>query len=148
MALLASLRNRSTGLPGAALVALLCGTLAAPANALQDVPAPIPTAIPEPLGGEQAIGAAPLNQGQLESLVAPIALYPDPLLAQCLVASTYPLDVVEAQQWVDKNPNLKGADLAAAAEKQTWDPSVQALAAIPDALKRMSENVEWTTELG
>jgi hypothetical protein len=141
-----SLRTRSAGLPGAAIVALLCGTLAAPANALQN--APVPTAVPEALAEPEAVASPPLNTDQLEALVAPIALYPDPLLAQCLVASTYPIDLVSAQQWLDRNPNLKGADLAAAAEKQPWDPSVQALVAIPDALKRMSENVEWTTDLG
>ena len=128
---LQSLRARSTGLPGAALAAILSGTLAAPANALQNPP--VPTAVPVALGEPEAVASPPLNTDQLEALVAPIALYPDPLLAQCLVASTYPLDLVAAQQWRDRNPSLKGADLEAAAEQQPWDPSVQALVAIPDA---------------
>ena len=134
-----TLRVRLSGIRGTTLIAVLAALLAAPAGVAQDA-APLPP--PEPLE------APPLNSDQIEALVAPIALYPDPLLAQCLVASTYPIDVVSAQQWLDRNPNLKGADLAAAAEQQPWDPSVQALVAIPDALKRMSENVEWTTDLG
>ncbi|HMF08971.1 MAG TPA: DUF3300 domain-containing protein, partial [Thermoanaerobaculia bacterium] len=100
-------------------------------------------------GGEQAPDQAPkLPQDQLESLVAPIALYPDPLLSQCLVASTYPLDIMEAQQWIGKNPDLKGDALTDAAKKQDWDPSIQAMVALPDVMKRMSENIQWTTDLG
>ena len=136
---------RLSGFRGAAVVGVLAALLAAPAGALQN--APVPTAIPEPLAAEE-VEATPLNEGQLEALVSPIALYPDPLLAQCLVASTYPLDLVAAQQWLGNNKNLKGADLQAAAEKQPWDPSVQGLVEVPDALKRMSEDVEWTTDLG
>jgi hypothetical protein len=86
--------------------------------------------------------------GELESLVAPVALYPDPILAQLLVASTYPLDIMEAQQWVGKNSSLNGDELTKAAEKQGWDPSIQAMVEFPDVLKRMSENVKWTTDLG
>ena len=141
-----TLRIRLSGIRGTALVAVLAAWVAAPGAALQN--APVPTAVPQPLGESAPIEAPPLNPEQIEALVAPIALYPDPLLAQCLVASTYPLDLVSAQQWLDRNTSLKGADLEAAAEQQPWDPSVQALVAIPDALKRMSENVEWTTDLG
>src|SRR5213592_5170071 len=72
---------------------------------------------------------------QLDSLVAPIALYPDPLLAQTLAASTYPLEIVQLQQWLTKHPDLKGEALAAAVEKQNWDPAVQGLAALPDVVK-------------
>jgi hypothetical protein len=85
---------------------------------------------------------------QLESIVAPIALYPDPLLAQMLIASTYPLDVIAAQQWLDRNKSLKGVELEKAVEKQSWDPSVQGLVSIPEALKRLSENIQWTSDLG
>ena len=92
--------------------------------------------------------AQKLPMDQLESLVAPIALFPDPLLAQMLVAATYPLDVVAAQQWLDKNKNLTGEELTKAAEKQPWDPSVQAMVAIPEALKKLSENIAWTQDLG
>jgi hypothetical protein len=80
--------------------------------------------------------------------VAPIALYPDELLSQVLVASTYPLEVVQAYQWLQQHPELKGHDLTDAAAKQSWDPSVQALVAFPDLLKRMSQDVTWITNLG
>jgi hypothetical protein len=89
-----------------------------------------------------------LSADQLDALVAPIALYPDTLLAQCLVASTYPIDVVQAQQWAEKNKNLKGEELSNAAMKEKWDPSVQALVSLPDALKVLSQDVKWTTDLG
>ena len=85
---------------------------------------------------------------QLDSLVAPIALYPDPLLAQTLAASTYPLEVIQLQQWMDRNKNLKDKALADAVAKQPWDPSVQALAATPDVVQRLAGNVQWTTDLG
>ena len=77
-------------------------------------------------------GATTLNAQQLDSMVAPIALYPDTLLSQVLVASTYPLEVVEAQQWLDQNKTLSGPALTDAAKKQSWDPSIQALVAFPD----------------
>ncbi len=90
----------------------------------------------------------PWKPEELESLLAPVALYPDPLLAQVLAASTYPLELVEAQQWLTQHPELKGKDLTDAAAKQDWDPSVQALVAFPDVLKRLTENVRWTTDVG
>ena len=71
-----------------------------------------------------------LSADQLDDLVAPVALYPDPLLSQVLVASTYPLEVVEAQQWLQRNNSLSGAQLMDAARQQNWDPSVQALVAL------------------
>src|SRR5438445_3916253 len=78
---------------------------------------------------------------QLDNLIAPIALYPDPLLTQVLVASTYPLEVVEAQQWLQNNSSLQGADLIAAAEQQNWDASVQALVAFPDVLAKLNLDI-------
>ena len=92
--------------------------------------------------------ASRLPNDQLDSLVAPIALYPDPLLAQMLAASTYPLEMVQLQQWLLAHPDLKDKALVSAVEKQDWDPSVQAMAAVPDALKQLSENIKWTTDLG
>jgi len=89
-----------------------------------------------------------LSTGELESLVAPIALYPDPLLSQVLVAATYPLEVVEAAQWLDQNGGLSGTALQNAASLQNWDPSVQALVMFPDALRLLSGNIQWTTALG
>src|SRR5213082_3066339 len=85
---------------------------------------------------------------QLDSLVAPIALYPDPLLAQTLACSTYPLEIIQLQQWLVKNKTLKDKALVDAVQKQDWDASVQAMAAFPDLVKQLSENVKWTTDLG
>jgi len=89
-----------------------------------------------------------LTADQLADLVAPIALYPDGLLSQALVASTYPLEVVEAQQWLRHNPTLRGTQLTDAAKQQSWDPSVQALVAFPDVLNLLTQNIRWTTDLG
>jgi hypothetical protein len=92
--------------------------------------------------------AAKIPPDQLDSLVAPIALYPDPLLAQTLAASTYPLEIVQLQQWLAKNPGLKDQALVDAVAKQPWDPSIQALAALPDVVKRLADDLQWTTDLG
>jgi hypothetical protein len=89
-----------------------------------------------------------MSANQLDGLVAPIALYPDPLISQILVASTYPLEVVEAFQWTQRNPGLSGPALTQAAAEQNWDPSVQALVVFPDVLRRLNEDVNWTTNLG
>ena len=85
---------------------------------------------------------------QLDSLVAPIALYPDGLLAQTLAASTYPLEIVQLQQWLEKNKNLKDKTLSDAVAKQPWDPSVQSMAVVPDVVNRMANDIQWTTDLG
>ena len=85
---------------------------------------------------------------QLDNLVAPVALYPDPLLGQLLVASTYPLELVEAQQWLQQHRNLQGTALMDAAKQQNWDASVQAMVALPDVLGRLNQDVQWTTDLG
>ena len=102
--------------------------------------------------GQQAAApdeAAPkIPNDQLDSLVAPIALYPDPLLAQVLAASTYPLEVIQLQQWLTKNKGLSDKALADAVIKEDWDPSVQALAALPDVAKRLADDIKWTTDLG
>ena len=92
--------------------------------------------------------AATIPADQLDSLVAPIALYPDPMLAQVLAASTYPLEIVQLQQWLEKNKTLKDKALADAVQKQPWDPSVQGLAAMPDLVKRLANDIQWTTDLG
>jgi len=94
----------------------------------------------------QEAGTIPADQ--LDSLVAPIALYPDPLLAQVLAASTYPLELVQLQQWLSKHADLKGEALTAAVQKEDWDPSVQAMSAFPDLVKRLVESIKWTTDLG
>ena len=89
-----------------------------------------------------------LPNDQLDSLVAPIALYPDPLLSQTLVASTYPLEIIQLQQWMERNKNLKDQALADAVKKQPWDPSIQSMVAVPDVIERLAGNIQWTTELG
>jgi len=89
-----------------------------------------------------------LSSEQLDSLVAPIALYPDPLLSQTLVASTYPLEIVQLHQWLQQNKGLKDKALTDAAMKQGWDPSIQAMAAFPDLVKQLAESVRWTNDLG
>jgi hypothetical protein len=105
-------------------------------------------AVRSPQAGQPAQEAPKISNDELDSLVAPIALYPDPLLAQMLAASTYPLEIVQLQQWLAKHKDLKDKALVAAVEKEGWDPSVQAMAAIPDAVKQLAENVKWTTDLG
>src|SRR6201987_5921261 len=85
---------------------------------------------------------------QLDSLVAPIALYPDPVLAQTLAASTYPLEIIQLQQWLEKNKNLKNKEMADAVAKQSRGPSGQAMAALPDVVKRLADDIQWTTDLG
>ena len=85
---------------------------------------------------------------QLDNLVGPIALYPDPLLGQVLAASTYPVELMEAEQWLQANPNLRGQQLMDAAREQNWDPSVQALVAMPDVLSLLTQDIRWTTDLG
>ena len=85
---------------------------------------------------------------QLDSLVAPIALYPDPLLAQVFAASTYPLQIVEAQRWLQQHTSLKGQAFTAEAAKQDWDPSIQALVVFPSVILQMARNLQWTTALG
>jgi hypothetical protein len=102
----------------------------------------------------QSQAAAPASQParipteQLDSLVAPVALYPDPLLAQVLAASTYPLEIVQLQQWLARNKELKDKQLADAVAKEQWDPSVQALAALPDVVNRLANDIQWTSDLG
>ena len=85
---------------------------------------------------------------QLQRLVAPIALYPDSLVAQILAASTYPEQVVQADRWVQAHPELKGEALGRAVDQQPWDPSVKALAAFPSVLGNMDKNLSWTSSLG
>src|SRR5262249_45128420 len=89
-----------------------------------------------------------LKPEELDALVSPIALYPDTLLAEVLMASTYPLEVVQAARWVDENKNLKGDALKAGVDKQGWDDSVKSLTATPSVLAMMSSKLDWTQKLG
>src|SRR5215470_4705106 len=114
-------------------------------------PAPDTAAAQSEGGGQDQSQPAPkIPADQLDSLVAPIALYPDNLLSQTLVASTYPLEIMQLQQWLEKNPSLvkDQTKMAEAVKKQPWDPSIQAMAALPDVVKRLSDDIQWTTDLG
>jgi hypothetical protein len=125
------------------LLVMVCTIAIAPGDTLSCMPSP-----------HSAQAASPQNQpakippDQLDSLVAPIALYPDPMLAQTLAASTYPLELIQLQQWMTKNPGLKDKALADAVVKQPWDPSIQALAGLPEVVKRLADDIQWTTDLG
>jgi hypothetical protein len=114
-------------------------------SALQDAPAP-PQGAPAP--NAQAPPYTQSTPEQLQQLVAPIALYPDSLVAQILAASTFPEQVVEADRWVQEHQDLKGDALGQAADQQPWDPSVKALAAFPSVLGNMDKNLSWTSSLG
>jgi hypothetical protein len=98
--------------------------------------------------GEAAPQQQLLGEGELNQLVAPIALYPDALLAQVLMASTYPLEVVQAVRWAKANKSLKGEKLDDALTKQDWDASVKALVATPTVLAMMNDDLDWTEKLG
>jgi len=89
-----------------------------------------------------------LSPQQLDDLVAPIALYPDPLLAQVLAASTYPTELAQAQQWVSDHPDWQASRLVQEAKNQNWDPSVQGLVAFPQVLSYLTQNMNWTAQLG
>jgi hypothetical protein len=138
------------------LAALLAGiAFAGVAPAADAPPIAVPPAVsavpPQVAAAPPAPPAAPQpGLARLEQLVAPIALYPDPLLAQILMASTYPLEVVEAARWTADPAHraLSGDALAAALAARNWDPSVKALTAFPDVLANMSEKLEWTQDLG
>ncbi len=90
----------------------------------------------------------PQSTDQLDQLVAPIALYPDSLVAQILAASTFPAQIVEADRWVQAHPDLKDKALADAVDQQNWDPSVKAICAFPSVLANMDKNISWTSSLG
>jgi hypothetical protein len=125
------------------MAAALCITLTMPTAAQVSTPPAPATAAP---ASNQAAKTFP--QGELDQLLAPIALYPDSLLAQVLMASTYPLDVVMAERWVKANPSLKDQALQDALQKQPWDASVKSLTVFPQVLTMMSEKLDWTQKLG
>src|SRR5262245_57310720 len=112
---------------------------------------PLMTVVGRPQSPQQpameTTNAAP-SADDLKSLVAPIALYPDNLIAQILTGATYPTQVVDADRWLQKNKNLQGEQLAAAVDKQAWDPSIKGLTQFPSVLSNMSTNLSWTSSLG
>ncbi|TCK32433.1 uncharacterized protein DUF3300 [Paraburkholderia sp. BL8N3] len=111
-------------------------------------PTPLPTTPPQTLAPNAAQSPAPFEPEEIEALVAPIALYPDSVLSQVLMASTYPLEIVHAARWVKANPNVKGDAAVKAVENQPWDTSVKSLVAFPQILEPMSDKLDWTQKLG
>src|SRR5580700_5926755 len=109
-------------------------------------PAPAETAAPAE--AEQPPENSMFTRDELEKLLAPIALYPDPLLAQMLPASAYPVQIVQAQRWLDKNRALVAKNDYSGIDNQNWDPAVKALARFPGVIKLMSADLDWTTDLG
>ena len=105
---------------------------------------PPPAAVQQP----PQPAAQQLGQGELEKLLAPIALYPDDLVAQILTASTYPIEVVQAARWVNAHPKVSGNGLQDAMQQQPWDPSVKGLTAVPQVLAMMNDKLDWTQQLG
>src|SRR5258705_8626017 len=135
------------------LIAVICVVAIVPGDTLAELPsfqAQSPsTQAPSPAAPAKA-QAPPTKMPpvELDSLVAPIPLYPDPLLAQTLAASTYPLEIIQLQQWLEKHCTLKDKALADAVAKESWDPSIQALAGLPEVVKRLANDIQWTTDLG
>ncbi len=129
-----SMRLQSCMLAVAMLVA------ASPGWAQQTSAPPVPAAT--------SASAKTFSQQDLDQILAPIALYPDALLAQIFMASTYPLEIVEAARWVKANPNVKDKALEDAMQKQTWDPSVKSLTTVPQVLGQMNDKLDWTQKLG
>jgi len=121
-------------------LALLFATWPQSLPAYQDAQASTPQ--------EQTPPYAQQTPEQLQRLVAPMALYPDSLVAQILAAATFPEQVVEANRWVEAHPDLKGEALGQAVDPEPWDPSVKALTAFPSVLGNMDKNLSWTSSLG
>lgn len=145
-------RNRPAFLAEVALVALLAGPAAAAAQtdaSTADAGATSDVATADPDAADVEVEAPAYSDDDLDGLVAPVALYPDPLLALVLVAATYPIDVVKADRWVEDNQEIADDARADAAQAEGWDPSVAVLAAgFPTVIDTMSADLEWTESLG
>jgi Protein of unknown function (DUF3300) len=133
--------------------ALIAGPAMAQAQDNPAAPAAPAAGAAAPATGAEANPAEPaaeesFTRAELEKLLAPIALYPDPLLAQMLPASAYPVQIVQAQRWLDKNKALVAKNDYSGIDNQNWDPAVKALARFPDVIKTMSADLDWTTDLG
>ncbi len=126
------------------LIAVTCAILLVPSSSRPSVA----TELAQPQANAPNEVAPKIPNDQLDSLVAPIALYPDPLLAQVLVASTYPLELIQLQQFLDKHKDLKDKALTDAVMKEDWDASIQAMAVLPEVVKRLATDIKWTTDLG
>jgi len=130
-------------------VTLISLSLAMPPGWAQTAP-PAPTGAGAPAAAPDEQNATQFNPEQLDALLAPIALYPDQLLMQVLMASTYPVQIVEASRWLESSSNkdLKGDDLAKALEIKSWDPSVKSLVPFPQVLDMMDQQLDWTQQVG
>src|SRR5271170_8446440 len=128
-----------------ALAAALALSISQAALAQSPTPAAPPAAPQQQASTDQS---QLLSAGQLDALVAPIALYPDALLSEVLMASTYPLEVIEADRWAQANKKLTGDALTKAVGQQSWDDSVKSLVATPSVLDMMSSKLDWTQALG
>jgi len=126
----------------------IAASLALDPIAFAQQPAPPQRTAAEVSATQPKASGATFSQQDLDELLAPIALYPDALLAQVLMASTYPLEVVEAARWQKQNASLKDKALEEAVKNQTWDESVKALTIVPQVLTMMNEKLDWTTKLG
>jgi hypothetical protein len=134
-------------LAAVALALLIASTGVAPAQTNPSAPGVAPAqtnAVPRAPDQSQQL----LTAGQLDALLAPIALYPDTLIAEILMASTFPLEVVEAQRWLTAHKRLSGAQLKTEVSKQSWDESVKSLTATPSVLQMLNDKLEWTQKLG
>ena len=131
-------KSQQISMPSRLVIGLLSTLLA--------IPAAVPLAYAQ--ADQHQSGAAQLSQAQLSALVAPIALYPDALLSQVLMASTYPLEVAEAANWQKANSKLKGNALNQALQQQSWDASVKSLVLFPPVLQMMGSQLSWTQNLG
>src|SRR5499427_5613841 len=145
-----AIKSQRKGTTFQTVLVIVCALAVVPGDSLAHWPTsgPVQASSSEEKAAKSEEKAPKIPPDQLDALVAPIALYPDPLLAQTLAASTYPLEVMQLQQWLAKNPGLTGKALADSVASQPWDPSVQAMAAFPDVVKMLAENSQWTTDLG
>jgi hypothetical protein len=144
-------RLKRAAAPVVAGIILLAGLQAGCATtpAQPEYSPPVAQSTPQPAQGSEGV-LLDVNQSpqQLDQLVAPIALYPDELVAQILAASTYPTQVVEAERWMQAHSDLKGDALANAVNTQPWDSSVKGLSQVPEVLAMMDKNLSWTSSLG
>ncbi len=146
-------RRRRTLLAFTVVAALVAEPLSALAEDTPPAPPAAQGAAPAPQAPAET--AAPAEQpapaftsAELEKLLAPIALYPDALLAQILPASAYPVQIIQAQRWLDKNKDKVANNDFSWIDQQNWDPAVKALARFPTVIKKMSDDLDWTTDLG
>jgi uncharacterized membrane protein YgcG len=141
------MKTQTSFLARAAAGMVACALALGPAAFAQQGASP-PAQPAAAAGGQAQASGKTFTQKDLDELLAPIALYPDALLAQIFMASTYPLEIVEAARWQKQNASLKDKALEDALQQQTWDPSVKALTALPQVLTMMNEKLDWTTKLG